>query len=125
MKILLAEDDPKVASFITNGLSENGHSVDHVTDGREALTYCLYNSCDLAILDRMMPGMDGLSVVRAPIDGAGKVAGDFGDYFGAVSRADQLEAELDKANARLRAARNGQRELQQLKRRELMRWEPK
>ena len=65
MKILLAEDDPKVASFITNGLSENGHSVDHVTDGREALTYCLYNSCDLAILDRMMPGMDGLSVVRA------------------------------------------------------------
>ena len=56
------------------------------------------------------------SVVRAPIDGAGKVAGDFGDYFGAVSRADQLEAELDKANARLRAARNGQRELQQLKR---------
>ena len=67
MKILLAEDDPKVASFITNGLSENGHSVDHVTDGREALTYCLYNSCDLAILDRMMPGMDGLSVVRAPM----------------------------------------------------------
>jgi rod shape-determining protein MreC len=55
------------------------------------------------------------SVVRAPIDGAGKVAGDFSDYFGAVSRADQLEAELDKANARLRTARNGQRELQQLK----------
>ncbi|WP_310476050.1 rod shape-determining protein MreC [Sandarakinorhabdus sp.] len=55
------------------------------------------------------------SVVRAPIDGAAKLGGDVGDYFGAVSRADQLEAELDKANARLRAARNGQRELQQLK----------
>lgn len=56
------------------------------------------------------------SVVRAPIDGAAKLGGDVGDYFGAVSRADQLEAELDKANARLRTARNGQRELQQLKR---------
>lgn len=56
------------------------------------------------------------SVVRAPIDGAAKLGGDVGDYFGAVSRAEQLEAELDKANARLRTARNGQRELQQLKR---------
>lgn len=65
MKILLAEDDRKVAEFIVAGLSENGHSVDHVQDGREALTYCLYNTCDLAILDRMMPGMDGLSVLRA------------------------------------------------------------
>lgn len=65
MKILLAEDDPKVAEFIAAGLTESGHSVDHVTDGREALTYCLYNTCDLAILDRMMPGMDGLSLVKA------------------------------------------------------------
>lgn len=65
MKILLAEDDQKMADFITTGLSENGHSVDHVADGRDALTYCLYNTCDLAILDRMMPGMDGLSVIKA------------------------------------------------------------
>lgn len=65
MKILLAEDDQKMADFIATGLSENGHSVDHVADGRDALTYCLYNTCDLAILDRMMPGMDGLSVIKA------------------------------------------------------------
>lgn len=65
MKILLAEDDRKTAEFIATGLSEHGHSVDHVCDGREALSYCLYNTCDLAIMDRMMPGMDGLSVVRA------------------------------------------------------------
>lgn len=65
MKILLAEDDRKVADFIITGLSQGGHSVDHVSDGREALTYCLYSNCDLAILDRMMPGMDGLSVVKA------------------------------------------------------------
>ena len=56
------------------------------------------------------------SVVRAPIDGGAKLAGDIGDYFGAVSRADHLEAELGKANAGLRIARNGRRELQQLKR---------
>lgn len=65
MKILLAEDDAKMAEYIVTGLTENGHSVDHVIDGREALSYCLYNDCDLAILDRMMPGMDGLSVLKA------------------------------------------------------------
>ncbi|MEE4015553.1 response regulator transcription factor [Stappia sp. BW2] len=65
MKILLAEDDAKMAEYIVAGLTENGHSVDHVTDGRDALSYCLYNDCDLAILDRMMPGMDGLSVLKA------------------------------------------------------------
>lgn len=65
MKILLAEDDLKMAEYLCAGLIENGHSVDHVTDGREALSYCLYNVCDVAILDRMMPGMDGLSVLKA------------------------------------------------------------
>lgn len=65
MKILFAEDDQKVAEFVIAGLEENGHSVDHVSDGRDALTYCMYNDCDVAVLDRMMPGMDGLSVVKA------------------------------------------------------------
>jgi two-component system OmpR family response regulator len=65
MKILLAEDDDRVADFIVNGLSESGHSVERVADGRDALSYCLYKSTDLAILDRMMPGMDGLSVLKA------------------------------------------------------------
>lgn len=65
LKIMLAEDDPKLADYIRAGLEEEGHSVEHFADGRDALTYCLYNSCDLAILDRMMPGMDGLSVVKA------------------------------------------------------------
>ncbi|QEA40901.1 response regulator transcription factor [Pistricoccus aurantiacus] len=65
MKILLAEDDLKMAEYLCAGLSEHGHSVDHVTDGRDALSYCLYHDCDIAIVDRMMPGMDGLSVVKA------------------------------------------------------------
>lgn len=65
MKILLAEDDATSAEYIRKGLVENGHVVDWVTDGRDALTHCLYNPVDLAIVDRMMPGMDGLSLVKA------------------------------------------------------------
>jgi two-component system OmpR family response regulator len=62
---MLAEDDRKLADYVRSGLEEEGHSVEHFADGRDALTYCLYNTCELAILDRMMPGMDGVSVVRA------------------------------------------------------------
>ena len=65
MKILLAEDDQTLAAYLRSGLEEEGHSVEHFADGRDALTYCLYSPCDLAILDRMMPGMDGVSVVKA------------------------------------------------------------
>lgn len=65
MKILLAEGDQKAADSIRSGLIENGHTVDWLTDGREVLTYCLSNQCDVAIIDRMIPGMDGLSVIHA------------------------------------------------------------
>lgn len=65
VKILLAEDDAKLAAYVRAGLEEDGHSVDHFADGRDALTFALYNPCDIAILDRMMPGMDGVSVVKA------------------------------------------------------------
>jgi two-component system OmpR family response regulator len=65
MKVLVAEDDSKTAEFVRKGLVAEGHSVDCLADGREALTYCLYNNCDLVILDRMLPGMDGLAVLRA------------------------------------------------------------
>ncbi len=46
MKILLAEDDPKIAAFVVAGLEENGRRVDHISDGRDAPNYCLYNVCD-------------------------------------------------------------------------------
>jgi len=65
MKILLAEDDETSAGYVRRGLTENGHVVDWVSDGRDALTHCLYNDVDIAVLDRMMPGMDGLAVVKA------------------------------------------------------------
>lgn len=65
MKILLAEDDAEVAKFVIAGFEEHGNSVDHVIDGRDALSYCLYSDPDVAVFDRMMPGMDGLSALKA------------------------------------------------------------
>ena len=64
MKILVAEDDPQSSEFLRKGLVQEGHSVECVGDGRDALSYCLYNNCDMLILDRMMPGMDGLTVLK-------------------------------------------------------------
>ena len=65
MKVLVADDDKTTAEFVRKGLSEAGYSVDVVHDGRDALSYCLYESYDLLVLDRMMPHKDGLSVLRA------------------------------------------------------------
>ena len=65
MKILVAEDDKASAEFLKRGLTQEGHSVDVVGDGRDALSFCLYSACDLVILDRMLPGMDGLSVLKS------------------------------------------------------------
>ncbi len=64
LKILVAEDDKQSAEFLRKGLVQEGHSVEVVADGRDALSYCLYNPCDMLILDRMMPGMDGLTVLK-------------------------------------------------------------
>ena len=65
MKILVAEDDVETANYLRRSLIAEGHSVDVVAEGRDALTYCLYNQCDLVILDRMLPGMDGMAVLKA------------------------------------------------------------
>jgi two-component system OmpR family response regulator len=65
MKILVAEDDAQSAEFLRRGLAQEGHSVECVADGRDALGHCLYGAPDLVVLDRMLPGLDGLSVLRS------------------------------------------------------------
>jgi two-component system OmpR family response regulator len=65
MKILLAEDDQEVASYVTSGLAELGHSCEHCATGRDALFVALDKHFDVAVLDRMLPGLDGLSLVRS------------------------------------------------------------
>jgi len=65
MKLLLCEDDQTTQAFILKGLTEIGHTVETTMDGREALSLCLYSQYDVIILDRMLPGMDGLSVLKS------------------------------------------------------------
>ncbi len=64
-KILLVEDDRETAAYLIRGLAEEGHGVEHVTEGREGLFRGTDGSYDLIILDRMLPVMDGLAVLRA------------------------------------------------------------
>ncbi len=65
MKILVAEDDTDTASYIRAGLRELGHVVDVARDGRDAFMQASGEEYDLLVLDRMLPGMDGVAVLRA------------------------------------------------------------
>jgi two-component system OmpR family response regulator len=65
MKILVIEDEPETATFIRNGLSQHGHVVDVVDTGRDGLARAVTEPYDLMVVDRMLPGLDGLSIVRA------------------------------------------------------------
>ena len=64
MRILTVEDDPKIASFVANGLRQNGYAVDHCPDGEEALALATTIEYDAAVIDLMLPKLDGLSLVR-------------------------------------------------------------
>ena len=65
MKILVIEDDQHTANFVCRGLSEKQHTVDHAKDGKEGLFMALENKYDIMIVDRMLPHMDGLSVIKS------------------------------------------------------------
>ena len=64
-KILVAEDDEATAQYVSNGLRELGHNVDCVGNGRDALFLATDGSYDAVVLDRMLPGMDGMAVLQA------------------------------------------------------------
>ena len=63
MRILLVEDDSKTASFILKGLTQAGFAVDHAADGEEGLHMALDEDYDAAIIDLMLPKMDGLALI--------------------------------------------------------------
>jgi two-component system OmpR family response regulator len=65
MKILLIEDDRQAAAYIVKGLGESGYVVDHAAEGREGLFMATDGSHDALIVDRMLPGMDGLALISA------------------------------------------------------------
>ncbi|UHQ19408.1 response regulator transcription factor [Lysobacter sp. KIS68-7] len=70
MRILLIEDDAETAAFIRQGLKEQGHAVDHAADGREGLFLATTEPYDALIVDRMLPALDGLVLLRT-LRGAG------------------------------------------------------
>ena len=64
MRILLVEDDGKIASFIVKGLKAEGFAVDHAADGEDGLHLALTEPYDAAIIDLMLPKLDGLSLIE-------------------------------------------------------------
>jgi two-component system OmpR family response regulator len=64
-RILVVEDDDRLADYIRQGLTENNYTVDRASTGRDGLFHATDSEYDVVILDRMLPGMDGLSVLKA------------------------------------------------------------
>ena len=63
MRILVVEDDKDVGGFIVKGLKEAGHVVEHSANGRDGLFLAASEPFDAIVLDRMLPGLDGLTLV--------------------------------------------------------------
>ncbi|MGH8132651.1 MAG: winged helix-turn-helix domain-containing protein [Steroidobacteraceae bacterium] len=64
MKILLIEDDQETAGYVARGLREHGHVVDHTANGRDGLFLAGGGEHDILIVDRMLPAIEGLGLVR-------------------------------------------------------------
>ncbi|KIX10943.1 response regulator [Dethiosulfatarculus sandiegensis] len=64
MRILIVEDDRKIASFIAKGLKESGYAVDQAHDGGQGLSLALSQSYDAAVMDIMLPGIDGIEIIE-------------------------------------------------------------
>ena len=64
MRVLVIEDDHKIASFVVNGLKQSGYAVDRAADGEAGLIQAQSLSYDAAIVDLMLPKQDGLSVIQ-------------------------------------------------------------
>jgi two-component system OmpR family response regulator len=64
MRILVVEDDKKIASFVVNGLKQSGYAVDHCGDGDQGLFQATTVQYDAAVVDIMLPKLDGLSLVQ-------------------------------------------------------------
>jgi two-component system, OmpR family, response regulator len=64
MRILVVEDDRKIASFIVNGLKQSGYAVDHAADGENGLFQAQTIAYDAAVVDLMLPKLDGLGLIQ-------------------------------------------------------------
>ena len=64
MNLMLIEDDREAAQYVVKGLRESGYAVDHAADGRDGLFQASEKKYDMIIVDRMLPHLDGLSIVQ-------------------------------------------------------------
>lgn len=93
MRVLLIEDDEETAGFVSRGLAEQGHVVDRAANGRDGLFLATGETYDVLVVDRMLPSLDGLAVVRALRAGGHKSPVLFLTALGGVGdRVEGLEA---------------------------------
>ncbi len=96
MKVLVVEDDAETAAYVARGLKEQGHGVDVAADGRDGLFLALDQTFDVVIMDRMLPGMDGLNLVKSLRAGGVETPVIFLTALGGVGdRVEGLEAGAD------------------------------
>ena len=93
MRLLLIEDDLSVSAYVARGLTEAGHVCDVLADGRDGLFQATREAYDVVVVDRMLPGLDGLSLVRALRAAGGRVPVLFLTALGGIDdRVEGLEA---------------------------------
>ncbi len=93
MKVLVIEDDADAAAFVKRVLSDAGHSVDVRGDGETGLNSARGGEYDALVVDRMLPGMDGVKLLRSYRDGGGRAPALFLSALGEVDhRVEGLQA---------------------------------
>jgi two-component system OmpR family response regulator len=96
MKVLVVEDDAETSAYVARGLKEQGHSVEAARDGRDGLFLALDQTFDVVVMDRMLPGMDGLSLIKSLRAGGVETPVIFLTALGGVGeRVEGLEAGAD------------------------------
>lgn len=93
MKILVVEDDRETLAYLAKGLSQEGHTVDAAAHGHDGLELAQTRDYDIAVMDRMLPGLDGLSLVKTLRKGGGAVKVLFLTSLGGIDdRVDDFDA---------------------------------
>lgn len=93
MRVLVIEDDADAAAFVKRVLSEAGHAVDHSGDGESGLSRARSGDYDALVVDRMLPGMDGLKLLKSYRDAGGRAPALFLSALGEVDhRVEGLQA---------------------------------
>jgi two-component system OmpR family response regulator len=93
MRVIVIEDDADAASFVKRVLSEAGHAVDICGDGESGLDQARSGNYDALVVDRMLPGMDGLKLLKSYRDGGGRAPALFLSALGEVDhRVEGLQA---------------------------------